>query len=703
MVAAHRFMAELQPPGSSDRPTRGPWSCTSRPTPTSTRRSSRPALERARRRAGGAERSRRPRSSPTSRWPRTAGQRRLAPAERGPDLRSLAPRRRDGAEPVGGVAGLLGRPASRHRWTTSLLMSTGSPRPTATDGLRRSGRGRAQNVAGAVILPDEFRITLTTRSTTIPVHLSNNTEQLCQVRVELDSDQLEFPDGDVLDTTLPPGTTRFEVPSAPARPVPSPSTSRSRAPTTRSCSTARPSTSGRPPSRASVCSCRSAPACSWPIWWGRHWRRTRRAAARRGPAAVTRGRRPRRRPGTGPGHGRPHHLDPCAVGGAIVAPPPPPARGRTERTRPPAWGSGSDGGGRSERTAPRRAVPARPHGPLPEPQQHAAPTRHLATPAVGTGPHSCRACTPAGHTTSRQRPCPSASSPTPPPTCRPTRPHASASRSCRCRSASGPRSTPTASTSRSPSSTRSWRRPTTLPETAAPSPGAFEAAFRRQAEAGADAVVCINLSEGLSATIQSAQNAATAVEGDARRPGRRLPVDHLRPRHPGDASPPTAAADGAERRRGRGPGRGPVPRTHVSARSTRSRTSRRAAASAAPRRCSARCCRSSRCSTSRPARSPRRARPAPAARRSSGSATRSSPARRSSTCAVAHGMAPDVDDMLDLLAPRYPRGQDPGHDDRRHHRHPRRPPGHGPHLGRSGMTARRRPRRPLTAASGTLR
>jgi DegV family protein with EDD domain len=53
-----------------------------------------------------------------------------------------------------------------------------------------------------------------------------------------------------------------------------------------------------------------------------------------------------------------------------------------------------------------------------------------------------------------------------------------------------------------------------LPETSAPSPGAFEAAYRRQAEAGADSVVCINLSSGLSATIQSAQNAATAVAGD---------------------------------------------------------------------------------------------------------------------------------------------------------------------------------------------
>lgn len=53
-----------------------------------------------------------------------------------------------------------------------------------------------------------------------------------------------------------------------------------------------------------------------------------------------------------------------------------------------------------------------------------------------------------------------------------------------------------------------------LPETAAPAPGKFESAFRRQAAAGADVVVCINLSAGLSATMQSAQNAALALSGD---------------------------------------------------------------------------------------------------------------------------------------------------------------------------------------------
>src|SRR3954469_5875235 len=50
-----------------------------------------------------------------------------------------------------------------------------------------------------------------------------------------------------------------------------------------------------------------------------------------------------------------------------------------------------------------------------------------------------------------------------------------------------------------------------LPETAAPAPGAFEAVFQRASTNGSDAVVCINLSSDLSATIQSAQNAARAV------------------------------------------------------------------------------------------------------------------------------------------------------------------------------------------------
>jgi DegV family protein with EDD domain len=56
----------------------------------------------------------------------------------------------------------------------------------------------------------------------------------------------------------------------------------------------------------------------------------------------------------------------------------------------------------------------------------------------------------------------------------------------------------------------------TLPETAAPSPGAFAAAFQRHLDAGASAVVCINLSAAVSATMQSAVTAAETINGDIR-------------------------------------------------------------------------------------------------------------------------------------------------------------------------------------------
>ena len=51
-----------------------------------------------------------------------------------------------------------------------------------------------------------------------------------------------------------------------------------------------------------------------------------------------------------------------------------------------------------------------------------------------------------------------------------------------------------------------------LPETAAPSPGAFQAAYARLAEEGADEIVCITMSAEISATHQSAVLGADAVK-----------------------------------------------------------------------------------------------------------------------------------------------------------------------------------------------
>jgi fatty acid kinase fatty acid binding subunit len=53
-----------------------------------------------------------------------------------------------------------------------------------------------------------------------------------------------------------------------------------------------------------------------------------------------------------------------------------------------------------------------------------------------------------------------------------------------------------------------------LPSTAAPSPGRFEAAYRRLAERGANRIVTITLSGALSATMQSAELAARSVADD---------------------------------------------------------------------------------------------------------------------------------------------------------------------------------------------
>ena len=52
-----------------------------------------------------------------------------------------------------------------------------------------------------------------------------------------------------------------------------------------------------------------------------------------------------------------------------------------------------------------------------------------------------------------------------------------------------------------------------LPETAAPSPGQFEAEFRKLAAEGATGIVMVALSGVLSATMQSAELAAKAVAG----------------------------------------------------------------------------------------------------------------------------------------------------------------------------------------------
>ena len=57
------------------------------------------------------------------------------------------------------------------------------------------------------------------------------------------------------------------------------------------------------------------------------------------------------------------------------------------------------------------------------------------------------------------------------------------------------------------------RSMTTLPETAAPSPGSFQAAYQQAADEGADAVLCLTISSKVSGTYASAKTAADTYEG----------------------------------------------------------------------------------------------------------------------------------------------------------------------------------------------
>jgi len=137
----------------------------------------------------------------------------LAAHEVSEDLRPIAGSLTSAHERVNGLGGLVGDPALASSLQQSLLVSTGTDTPDEQRPAYVDRVNTALNtVSGAVTLPDKFRITLTSRSSTIPIALSNLTNQNLKVLVTLDSDQLEFPDGTVVPASLEPGTTRLEVP-----------------------------------------------------------------------------------------------------------------------------------------------------------------------------------------------------------------------------------------------------------------------------------------------------------------------------------------------------------------------------------------------------------------------------------------------------------------------------------------------------------
>lgn len=135
----------------------------------------------------------------------------LAAHEVTDELEGIAGPLRRARRGVSGVAGTV-KAADSGSLTRSLLLATGSATP---EDQRPAYVGRVNaelgSLRGAVDLPDQFRITLTSRTSTIPVNITNNSDGPLDVRIEFDSGQLEFLDGDVITRELPPGGTRLDV------------------------------------------------------------------------------------------------------------------------------------------------------------------------------------------------------------------------------------------------------------------------------------------------------------------------------------------------------------------------------------------------------------------------------------------------------------------------------------------------------------
>ena len=217
----------------------------------------------------------------------------------------------------------------------------------------------------------------------------------------------------------------------------------------------------------------------------------------------------------------------------------------------------------------------------------------------------------------------------------------------------------------------------TLPSTAAPSPGRFEQAYRQLADDGARHIVAITLSGALSATLQSAELAAKSVAADGiDSHGRRQPHRVARD---GDDRSRLRPAGGhpARRRRVLATDRQPPPPSssvaHASSvPSTRWTTSRRAAASATPRHCWRRRCRSSRSSPWRTGSSSSTAGSARGARHCRFLVDKVAAASRAMEhLAVLHADCDDVDEFVAQLRPFYP-GRDRRRTDRSGRRGPRR-------------------------------
>lgn len=195
------------------------------------------------------------------------------------DLSGVAGRLAGARSQVDGYDGALTGADAGRSLADSLLLATAADTP---DRHRSAYVDRVYTVLNdlrdVIRAPSEFRITLTSRSGEIPLNLTNDSDQAVDVRIELESDQLEFSEGDVITTTLEPGGgNRIDIPV------------RTRASGAFPLTITVTSPDGSVVLETTRFDIRSTTVSGvglvlsigaglfLAVWWARHWRRTRRA------------------------------------------------------------------------------------------------------------------------------------------------------------------------------------------------------------------------------------------------------------------------------------------------------------------------------------------------------------------------------------------------------------------------------------------
>jgi uncharacterized protein DUF6049 len=136
-----------------------------------------------------------------------------APHQASSDLSVVARRVATARAQVGGYDDTVGGQEEGRSLADSLLLATGAETPNdQRDAYVDRVNGVLQDLRGLITAPSTFRITLTSRSGEIPLNLTNNSGRPVNVRITLESEQLEFPGGDVMTETLQPGGTPIRIP-----------------------------------------------------------------------------------------------------------------------------------------------------------------------------------------------------------------------------------------------------------------------------------------------------------------------------------------------------------------------------------------------------------------------------------------------------------------------------------------------------------